>query len=113
MACILLWSSAVRVHDSQAYRKMDVTRERISRFLELREILLSFQTGFSLVNAAVVFAILESISGFEPSSFTTEPRYLKLVTTSSLCPFTLISVLMRLVPGLLGTDLHAVGRGGF
>ena len=31
MACILLWSSAVRVHDSQAYRKMDVTRERISR----------------------------------------------------------------------------------
>ena len=26
MACILLWSSAVKVHDSQAYRKMDVTR---------------------------------------------------------------------------------------
>ena len=25
MACTLLWSSAVRVHDSQAYRKMDVT----------------------------------------------------------------------------------------
>ena len=43
MACILLWSSAVRVHDSQAYRKMDVTRERISRILELREILLSIQ----------------------------------------------------------------------
>ena len=36
MACILLWSSAVRVHDSQAYRKMDVTRKRISRILELR-----------------------------------------------------------------------------
>ena len=52
MACILLWSSAVRVHGSQAYRKMDVTRERISRILELREILLSIQTGFSLVNAA-------------------------------------------------------------
>ena len=43
----------MRVHDSQAYRKMDVTRQRISRILELREILLSFQTGFSLVNAAV------------------------------------------------------------
>ena len=27
MACILLWSSAVRVHDSQAYRQMDVTRK--------------------------------------------------------------------------------------
>ena len=56
-------SSAVTVHDSQAYRKMDMTRERISRILELREMLLSFQTGFNLVNAAVVCAILESISG--------------------------------------------------
>ena len=71
MACILLWSSAVRVRDSQAYRKMDVTRERISRILELREILLSIQTGFSLVNAAVVCAILENISGLEPSSVIT------------------------------------------
>ena len=78
MACILLCSSAVRVHDSQAYRKMNVTRECISRILELREILLSFQTGFSLVNAAVVCALLESISGLEPSSVIVEPRYLKL-----------------------------------
>ena len=52
----------MRVHGSQTYRKMDVTRERISRILELREILPSFQTGFSLVNAAVVCATLESIS---------------------------------------------------
>ena len=94
MACILLWSSAVRVHDSQAYRKMDVTRERISRILELRGILLSVQTGFSLVNAA---AILESISGLKPSSVITEPRYLKLVTVSSFRPFILICVLMPLV----------------
>ena len=69
----------MRVPDSQAYRKMDVTRERIGRILELKEILLSFQTGFNLVNAAVVCAILESISGLEPSSVITEPRYLKLV----------------------------------
>ena len=67
------------VHDSQAYRKMDVTREHISHILELREILLSFQAGFNLVNAAVVCAILESISGLEPSSVITEPQYLKLV----------------------------------
>ena len=87
----------MRVHGSQAYRKMDVTRERISRILELREILLSIQTGFSLVNAAVAWAILESISGLEPSSVITEPRYMKLVTVSSFCPFTLISVLMPLV----------------
>ena len=97
---------------------MNVTTERISRILELREILLSFQIGFSLVNAAVVHAILESISGLEPSSVITEPRYLKLVTVSSFCPFTLISVLMPLLLfchqlGLLGIDLHAVGCGGF
>ena len=97
IASILFWSSAVRVHDSQAYRKMDVTRERISRILELREILLSLQTGFNLVNTNVVCAILESISGLEPSSVISEPRYLKLVTVSSFYPFTLISVLMPLV----------------
>ena len=87
----------MRVLDSQAYRKMDVTREHISCVLELREILLSIQTGFSLVNAAVACAILESISGLEPSSVITEPRYLKLVTVSSFYPFTLISVLMSQV----------------
>ena len=80
---------------------MDVTWERISRILELREIFLSIQTGFSLVNAAVACAILESILGLEPSSAITEPRYLKLVTVSSFCLFTLISVLMPLVLSLL------------
>ena len=65
--------------------------------LELREILLSFQTGFSLVNAAVVCAILEGISGLEPSSVLTHPRYLMLVTVSSFCPFTLISLLIPVV----------------
>ena len=73
MACILLLSSAVRVYDSQAYRKVDVTRERICRILELREILLSFESGFSLVNAAVICAILESRLGLEPLSVITEP----------------------------------------
>ena len=87
----------MRVHDSLAYRKMDVTRERISRILELRKIYLSFQTGLNLVNVAVVYAILESISGWEPSSVITEPRYLKLVIVSSFCPLSLISVLMPLV----------------
>ena len=58
----------MRVHDSQAYRKMDVTRERMSRILELREILLSFQTGLSLVNAAVVYAILEIVNATYTSS---------------------------------------------
>ena len=66
------------VHDSHAYKKMDVTRDCISRILELRETLLSFQTGFNLVNAAVACALLESVSGLEPSSVITEPGYLKL-----------------------------------
>ena len=104
----------MRIHDSQAYRKIDVTRECISHILELREILLSFQAGFNLANAAVVCAILESILGLEPSSVTTEPRYLKLVTVSSFCPFTLIQVCVVCHQlGLLDTDLHAVGCGGF
>ena len=97
MARILLRSSAVRVHDSQTYMKTDVTRERIGRILELREMLLSFQTDFYLVYAAVVCAIQESITGLESLSDTAEPRYLKLVTVSSLCPFTLISLLMPVV----------------
>ena len=63
--------------------------------LKLTEILLSIQTGFSLVSTACVCAILESISGLEPSSVITQPRYLKLVTASNF--FTLISVLMPLV----------------
>ena len=56
----------MRVHDSQAYRKMDITRERINRVLEFGEILLLIQTGFSLVNAAVVCAILERSQAWNP-----------------------------------------------
>ena len=46
---------------------MDVIRERISRILELREILLSFETGFNLLNVAVVCAILEGFRVWNPS----------------------------------------------
>ena len=104
----------MRVHDSQALRKMDVTRKCISRILELGEILLSFHTGFSLVNAAVVCAILESISGLEPSSVITEPSCdcLKLLFIHfDRCVDATGVVCHQL--GLLSTDLHAVGCGGF
>ena len=87
----------MRVQDSQAYRKKDVTREGISLIFKVKEIPLSFKIGFNLASAAVVCAILESISVLEPSSVRTEPRYLKHLTVSSFCPFTLISVLMPLV----------------
>ena len=91
---------------------MDVTEERISHMLELREILLSFQTNFNLFNASVVCAFLESISGLEPSSVMTEPRYLKLVTVSSFCPFTLVSVFMSLVLFVIIAEEQAGFRAG-
>ena len=108
----------MRVHDSQAYRKMDVTRERISRILEQKEILLSLQTSFNLVKAAVVCAILESISGLEPSSVITEPRYLKPCDSFKLQTIyfdicVVAAGVVRHQLGLLGTDLHAVGCEGF
>ena len=87
----------MRVYDSQAYRKIDVTMECTSYILELREIHLSFQIGFNLVSATVVRAILEIISGLELSSVIIELSYLKHVTVSSFCPFTFISVLMSLM----------------
>ena len=55
------FSSDLRVFDSQTYKEMDVTRECIRFILDLREIFMSFQTGFNLINAAVVCAIPESI----------------------------------------------------
>ena len=81
--------------------------------LEMREIFLSFQTGFNLVNAAVVCAILESVSGLEPSSVITAQ-----ILEACDC-LKLLSIYLDLFVdaagiichqlGLLGTDLHAVG----
>ena len=99
----------MRVHDSQAYRKMDVTRERISRILELREILHP-----NWVQPCQCYCCLCYLG--EYLRLITEPRYLKLVTVSSffvsihfdLC-VDATGVVCQL--GLLGTDLHAVGCG--
>ena len=106
------------VHDSQAYRKMDVIRERMSRIMELREMLLSFQNGFNLVNAVVICAILDSISGLEPSV----KRNGSQVLVDCDC-LMLLSVYFDLFVDaagavchqldLFGTDLHAAGCGGF
>ena len=84
----------------------------------MREILLSVQTGFNLVNAAVVCAILVSTSHLEPSSVITEPRHLKLVDSLKLLSiyFDLCVDATGIVChelGLLGADLHAVGCEGF
>ena len=74
---------------------MEMTRECISFIFDPRD-LLSLQMSFSFVRAAVACAILKRTSGSEPSSETTTPSYLKLVTVSSFCPFTVISLWMPL-----------------
>ena len=75
---------------------MEMTRECISFTFDPRDMLLSLQMGFSFVRAAVACAILERTSGLEPSSETTAPRYLKLFTVPSFCPFTFFSLWMPL-----------------
>ena len=57
---------------------------------------MSLQMDFSFVRAAVACSILERTSGLEPSSETTAPGYLKLVTVPNFCPFTFISLWMPL-----------------
>ena len=59
-------------------------KERNSLILELIAMLLLFQVGLSLVRAAVVWVILDSISGFDPSSEIIKPRNLNFVTLSSI-----------------------------
>ena len=80
--------SSVAVHVPNAYTNMEMTRECISRILELM--------AFSLVTAAVVWAVLESTLGFDTSSDTIAPRYLKLRAVSSFLSMAM-SMLMPLV----------------
>ena len=49
----------VCIHVLHAYKNMDVAKERISLTLELMAMFLSFQMTYSLVTAAVVWAIVE------------------------------------------------------
>ena len=69
-----------------------MTRERISFTSDPIDMLLSLQMGFSFVRAAVAYSIFERISGLEPSSQTTAPRYLKLVTVPSFGPLPYLSL---------------------
>ena len=93
----------MRVHDSQAYRKIDATRERIGCILEL-----TFQTGFNLINAAVVCVILESIPGLEFE----DCDCLKLQSVYFDLFVDATGVVYHQL-GLLRTDLHAIGCGSF
>ena len=73
----------VKVQLSQAKRKVDKMSVRISLTVEASEMFLSLHMIFSLERAAVVWAILERISGFDPSLEMIAPRYLKFSTSSS------------------------------
>ena len=95
---------------------MEITRERISFTFDPRDMLLSLQIGFSFVRAAVACAILERISGLEPSSETTAQRYLKLVTVPAVLPFCFsLDVICTISNqfGLLSTDLHLIPYASF
>ena len=85
-------NSAVKVHDSQVYRNMKMTRERINFTFDSKDTLLSLQMDFNFVRAAVACAILERINDLNLSSETTAPRYLKFVTVHNFCLFTFISL---------------------
>ena len=74
-----------------------MTKERNSLISELRSMFLSSQMILSFVSAAMVWAILERISGMDPSSVTMAPNYLKLWTVFSFSPLTLMLLPMPLV----------------
>ena len=89
MACGRFCGSAARIHVLHAYRNAGMTSASISLIVapSPRAMLLSVHIGFSFVSAAVVYAILATISDFDSSPVTNEPRYLKLDIQCSLCPF--------------------------
>ena len=106
-ASILLINSAVKVHDSQAYRNKEMTRTLINFTSDTRDVL-SLQISISFLRAAVACAILEKLSGLESSIETTAPRYLKCVTVPSIFPFTWISLYMRLALFIISLVLSAL-----
>ena len=87
-----------------------LTRRCISFTFDPRDVL-SLQIGFSFVRAAETCSILERTSGFQPSSETTTPRYLELVTVLNFFPFILnlhldVNDTFCHQFGRLSTDLH-------
>ena len=67
-AWILHWSSAVNVHVSQAYSKMDLTILCTNFSFVLILILLSFHTNLWYDITAAACAVLARISGFDLAS---------------------------------------------
>ena len=106
--CFLLSSFAINVHASQAYRNIEMTRERIRFTFESRDMLLSLHICFSFVRAAVAREIVERTSEFESSSEIIGTRNLKLVTVPSFRPLTLISLWIPLALFVIGFVFSAL-----
>ena len=89
---------------------------RIKLTLEASEMFLSLHMNFTLERAAVVWAILERISGFDPSLEMIAPRYLMFSTSSRLWPVLDLSLEAIWVVChhfcLVWADLHFVPCGG-
>ena len=88
-----------------------MTRGRISHILELE------YSCHSKLVSTLPMLLLSVLSwrvsqAWNPRQLKLSQGYLKLVTVSSVCLFTLIFVLMPMVLFVI-TDLHAVGCGGF
>ena len=95
-AWIPFTESANRVHVSQPWRRMEVTRDLHSFNLLAKLMVLHHQILFSLATAAIAEAILMQTSTEQvPSLHRVAPRYLKLVTSSKFWSFMLISALMQ------------------
>ena len=84
---------------------------RISLTLEASEMFLTLHMTFSLERAAVVWAILERISGFDPSLEMIAPRYLKFYTFYFDLSLEAIWVVCHHFC-LVWADLHFVPCGG-
>ena len=116
---IRLWSSAVRVHDSQACRKMDVTRERIRRILELKTNTPVIPHWFQSCQCCCCLCYSREYLWFGTLTSYNGAQILEAcdVTVSSFCPLSYFNLCVDGIVChqlcLVITDLHAVGCGGF
>ena len=95
--CVHFSNSAVKVHDSQAYRNMEMTRERISFTFDLGNMLLSLQMGFSFVRVAVAGLCNPWKNLWLGAIICNNSQwYIKLFTIPNFCIFTFISLCMPL-----------------
>ena len=85
-AWILFTESAGRVHVSQAWRRMEATRDLYNLNLHSKLMVLHRQILLNLTIAAIAEAIRIRMSAhLVPSLHRVVPRYLKLVTSSNFC----------------------------